>query len=317
MKPTPVAIVNIVVNGFLGILATYVIAAVACFQCKQRWRADTSQPLYRKRTKLRILWITAAILAWLHYWCAVVEFFLTSSPSKCYAFSILWLLTYALGILVTYIFLWARQHIVYTCPSMPFLRSKKISSLSWLTLLFLLFGAVMLFLAGSRLIFFSSCSARNEAAKRKLYAYILSITLLGITLIAQVQLLALFVIPIIALTKRNKENFNRTRSRRLSTVRRCLAAALACLVTDAAAAIVTITVEHSVGTLIYDVNLLVHTTSCLLSFKQWRRMLLPCCTTPQTNRTNTTTDSDDRLELDTGMCWVRFLLNMKRLVILK
>lgn len=42
----------------------------------------------------------------------------------CYALGITWLLTYAVGLLITYIFLWQRQYWMYSTPPLKHLQTR-------------------------------------------------------------------------------------------------------------------------------------------------------------------------------------------------
>ena len=293
--------ISMVSNGIFALAALYLVAALLYFEiwkCKEHKPCNESCKTPRF---LRILCIVCSLLALFHHMVVLSSYFSGNAPSTCYIFGVLWLVTYALALLGTYIFLWTRQHTINASKRLKYLRRKTILFLSWSALVVLILGTVMVFLAGSRLIFFSNCTENQDHALLKVYTIILSGILLSLTVIGQTQLLALFVIPLVkhhfSLNAKLQES---TRSRSFSTVvksdsgsnfivlvKRCVLVAIVCVITDVFASVTTITVQHPAAKLIYDLNLLVNVGGCVFIFPNWKQMLLPCnLRTPKTTQSS-------------------------------
>ena len=295
---------TLILNGLFGIFAIFLAFSLSYFEC-------CNQILERnpKITRfLRSLCISASIFAVIHHLGVISSYFFNNNENLCTAFGYLWLTTYTIGLLGTYIFLWTRQHTINTkaISHLSCLRQKLLLFLSWTTLVILILGIVMVFLAGSRLIFFSNCSEEvEEEGNLKLYQIILSGILLSLTVIGQSQLLALFVIPLMhqgnrmskyknaaPIRKRVPSIKTRQTNANILLVKRCIVATVICVIFDVTAAIITISVQHPIARLIYDFNLLCNVSCCVFSFQHWRRMLVPCGQ-PAPTRPRPSTSSTD------------------------
>ena len=141
----------------------------------------------------------------------------------------------------------------------------------------------MIFLSGSRLILFTSCSRDQDSRRARLYSIILSAILLAVTSIGQGLLLFLFITPLLYQSQliRNiqpesvTEAHERSSVRIISLVKRCSILTILCLLTDIVAAAVTISVNLEIGQLIYDFNILVNAFGCIMSFQNSKEMLFP------------------------------------------
>ena len=292
--------VSLVANGVFGIFATYLAIALLIYELRKCHTTAIEQNIRISRL-LRIFCLVAAVFALSHHFVVFTSYFVSSDSNTCRAFGILWLATYTLGLLATYIFLWTRQHTLNTSINLSELRKKVVIFLSWSALVILVLGIVMVVLAGSRLIHFSSCMAnQNSEDKEQLYTIILSGILVCLTLIGQGQLLALFIFPLIHQHYRMDSTLHECRSRRTTTtprncsriaiVQRCVAAAVVCVITDVAAAIATIIVQHPAAQLMYDFNLLVNVVCCVLIFPKWKQILFPCQKRATTNTVSSSAD---------------------------
>ncbi|CAK8697576.1 unnamed protein product [Clavelina lepadiformis] len=291
------SIIGVSLNGLFGVFAVYLTISLVCFEVRDINTTTSSRARF-----LRALCIVCSLIAIVHYWGEFASYFIGNSPSSCYALSLVWLGTYTFGVLITYIFLWTRQHIINNSPSLTYIHKKRLSVASCTVLILLILGIVMAFLAGSRLIFFSSCSNQTDNALLKLYTIILSGILLAITVIGQTMLLLLFIAPLLKHKKQCKTTLRRTRSSikncssNMILVRRCVSVAIVSVITDVIAAIVTMTVQHPSAKLVYDFNLLVNIVCCLVSFRNWEQMVLPCLPQVDSTAINSATEQEIQTE---------------------
>ena len=278
-----VDIVSLILNVIFGFVATYIAITLLSYVLSKC--GETTRRGIRISRLLKCFCIAAAAFALLHHFIVFASFFVVNQPEACAAFEILWLSTYTFGLLFTYIFLWTRQHTLNSNIGLSELRKKIMLFLSGSALIILILGIVMVFLAGSRLIHFTSCNDdRSNTKSVHLYSVILSAILVTLTVLGQGQLLALFVFPLVHQHQRIGADFREARQQstsnnnfdQMALVRRCVAAAIACVITDVAAAIITFTVQHQAAQIIYDFNLLVNVLCCVLIFPNWTRMLFPC-----------------------------------------
>nr|XP_039256596.1 uncharacterized protein LOC120333269 isoform X1 [Styela clava] len=329
---------NLIVNSVLTVVSLYLLVAFSFFEYTTRyWNGVGTDERHNKIARiLRILCIVGISFAFMHYVCELIAPFMVDA-SACQSMNIMWLLTYALGILTAYVFLWQRQHCLYEGPALKHLLNGYIKALSWIVLGFLILSAVMVFLAGSRMIAFSGCNHSTDSHKLKLYETILAITLLTLTILGQAQLLVLFIIPLRSHTSKIKKSVNsaqretsestttapepdnrrrantnsspttRKSIRRkessnasiISLVKRCLILSSICMVGDVIAAAVTILEENAAGKLAYDINLIVNILCCLGSFKTWTSMVFPWKRTRRAQKTRERIVSVRYLHADT------------------
>lgn len=194
----------------------------------------------------------------------------------------------------------------------------------------------MIFLAGSRLISFSTCSETHPSIM--LYNTILSATLLTLTILGQTQLLILFLIPLLSHARYTKDTFgNKQKSpepssvgdtvansndappRRSATrkengsagmmnlVRRCFILAVINMTSDITAALLTILLENiAAGKLVYDTNILISVMCCVGSFQSWTCMILPWRRTRGEQRRRERIVSVRYLHKDTEVVSIKF-----------
>lgn len=140
------------------------------------------------------------------------------------------------------------------------------------------------------MVFFSSCGENADQARHHLYTLVLSGTLVTLTILGQVQILILFIIPLMSherqlstsvrkrgsasssqeLTKK-KEN----KSEIIGLVKKCLVLATICMIVDVSAAMLTIFLTRAAGKVVYDFNIFISVLCCIMSFKEASRMIFP------------------------------------------
>ena len=280
---------TVVSNALLAVAAFYLIVALLVFQ-KCNSKRYSSKQKNKTATFLRILCLISAVFCLLHCTVVLSSYFAAGSPVKCYVVWVLWLLSYALTLMASYIFLWIRQHTINCSKRLGYRHRKTVLILSWSTLVIFCLGSLAAFIIGIK-VFYYTVNLKNEDLKSfKLYRNIFSGILLSLTVIAQSMLLALFIIPLVkhhyvmkAMSPKSQQHNPKStaygkngNSNFMGLVKRCVIVAIACVITDVTASITTIAIQHPSAILVYDLNLIVNVTGCVLIFATWRQRLFPC-----------------------------------------
>ena len=280
---------SIIFNALLAVAAFYLIVALLIFQ-KCNSKKYSSKQKNKTAIFLRILCLISAVFSLLHYTVVLSSYFAAGSPLKCYTFCVLWLLSYALTLMASYIFLWTRQHTINCSKRLGYRHRKTVLILSWSTLVIFCLGSLAAFIVGIK-VFYYTVNLKNENLKSfKLYRFIFSGILLSSTVIAQSVLLALFIIPLVkhhyvmkAMSPKSKRHNRKStvygkngNSNFMGLVKRCVIVAIACVITDVTASITTIVIQHRLAILVYDLNLIVNVAGCVLIFANWKQRLFPC-----------------------------------------
>ena len=290
---------SIISNALLAVAAFYLIVAILIFE-KCNIRKYSSKKKNKTAIFLRILCLISAVFSLLHYTVVLSSYFAADSPLKSYTFCVLWLLSYALTLMASYIFLWIRQHTINCSKRLGYRHRKTIMILSWSTLVIFCLGSLAAFIVGLKVFYYTVNLKKEELKVIRQYRNIFSGILLSSTIIAQSMLLALFIIPLVkhhyvmkAMSpKSNQHNRKSTaygksgNSNFMGLVKRCVIVAIACVITDVTASITTIAIQHPSAKLVYDLNLIVNVTGCVLVFANWKQKLFPCVIKAQQTSTN-------------------------------